>query len=160
MAEKYKRTPNTQCIVCDRLVYRRPVEMLRNKGRVFCSMACYGVSCRKEKPCIVCGALILAGANKKTCDRSCANTHRTGITYKINRPRDNVKSQQALKTRLLENRGKQCERCNYTRHEILHVHHKDKNRNNNDINNLELICPNCHAEKHYFENSRLKNITE
>lgn len=160
MAEKYKRTPNTRCIICDRSVYRRPVEMLRNKGRVFCSIECYGVSCRKEKPCIICGALILAGANKITCSRGCANTHRTGIKYKINRPRDKVKSQQALKIRLLENRGKQCERCEYKKHEILHVHHKDKNRNNNDINNLELICPNCHAEEHYFENSWLKNITE
>lgn len=27
----------------------------------------------------------------------------------------------------------------------LHVHHKDGNQNNNHIDNLELLCPNCHS---------------
>ena len=27
----------------------------------------------------------------------------------------------------------------------LEVHHKDGNKNNNEIDNLELLCPNCHA---------------
>lgn len=151
MAEQYKRTPNTKCIVCNKPVYKRPKEIQRNDGRVFCSMACYGISCRKENPCVVCGTLILASANKKTCSRSCANKHRTGIQYKINRPKDKVKSQQSLKIRLLKVRGNNCERCAYGKYEILEVHHKDRNRNNNDVNNLELICPNCHAEEHYLK---------
>jgi hypothetical protein len=145
----YKRNPNTNCLICHKPSYKRPVEIQRNNGRVYCSVGCYGISCRKENPCIVCGKLILAGANKKTCSRACANKHRTGIQYKINQPRDKVKSQRMLKVRLLDQRGKSCERCTYDKYKILVVHHKDRNRNNNDLTNLELICPNCHAEEHY-----------
>lgn len=158
MAEKYKRKPNTYCTICSKPIYKRPAEIQRNKGRVFCSMACYGISCRKEKPCIICGKPILSGANKKTCSRSCANKHRAGIKYKLNRPRDKVKSYQALKIRLLKVKGENCERCGYNKYEILQVHHKDRNRFNNELDNLELICPNCHFEEHYLEKSWLKTL--
>lgn len=116
---------------------------------------CYGISCRKEKPCIICGKPILAGLNKKTCSRTCANKHRAGIKYKINRPRDKVVSYQRQKIRLLKQRGKICERCGYGKFEILQVHHRDRNRLNNNLENLELICPNCHFEEHYLEKSWL-----
>lgn len=158
MAEKYKRNPNTNCTVCGKPVYKRPVEISRNEGKVFCSMCCYGISCRKEKPCIICGKPILAGLHKKTCSRSCANKHRVSIKYRLNQPKSKVKYQRGLKIRLLEMRGKVCERCGYNKPEILQVHHKDKDRGNNDLNNLELICPNCHFEEHYLEKSWLTGI--
>ncbi len=154
---EYKRNPNTTCKICGKPIYKRPSQIKGNHGNVFCGQACYGIFCRKEVPCPVCGKLILSGLNKKTCSRSCANTYRAGIKYKINQPRDKVKSQQALKLRLLAERGKVCERCKYTKYEILQVHHKDRNRNNNELNNLELICPNCHYEEHFLEKSWLKN---
>ncbi len=153
MAEKYKRDPNTKCNICSKPIYKRPFEIQANKGRVYCSMICYGISCRKEIPCAVCGKLILSGLNKKTCSRSCANKHRVGIKYKQNRPRDKVVSYRILKIRLLKLRGKICERCTYNKYEILQVHHKDRNHANNDLNNLLLICPNCHFEEHYLEKS-------
>ena len=156
MVELYKRNPNTSCIICKKAIYRRPAEI--KSGQVFCSINCYGISQRKEIPCVVCGKLILSGLNKKTCNRSCANINRAGIKYKIGSPRDKVKSQQALKIRLLKERGVICERCGYSKLEILQVHHKDKNRLNNNLNNLELICPNCHYEEHFLEKSWLKNF--
>lgn len=75
-------------------------------------------------------------------------------------PHDKVKSQQALKMQLLRLRGKSCERCNYNKYEILQVHHKDQDRNNNNLENLELICPNCHYEEHFLEKSWLKDFDE
>ena len=98
--------------------------------------------------------MILGGLNKKTCSRSCANINRAGIKYHLGRPKDKVKSQKALKMRLLELRGKVCERCKYDKTEILQVHHKDRNRENNIMDNLELICPNCHYESHHLEKRR------
>lgn len=43
----------------------------------------------------------------------------------------------------------QCNRCGYnTEPKILGVHHIDRNRKNNDISNLEILCPNCHSLEH------------
>jgi len=43
-----------------------------------------------------------------------------------------------------------CNRCKYDKvKEVLCVHHRDRNRNNNDIGNLEILCPNCHMEEHF-----------
>jgi len=107
---------------------------------------------------LVCGKLILAGLNKKTCSRSCANKHREGIKYKLGRPsKDKVKTQGLLKIKLLRIRGNKCERCGFGKYQILEIHHKDKNRNNNNLDNLEIICPNCHSEDHYLEKSWLRN---
>ena len=58
----------------------------------------------------------------------------------------------------MEIKGRKCERCSYNKYEILQVHHKNKDRNDNNIDNLELICPNCHFEEHYLEKSWLKDI--
>ncbi len=149
--KKYARNPNTKCSVCLKLIYRRPKELQESQDR-YCSRVCYGLSNRKEHPCVICGTSILASDHKKTCSRSCANKHRTGIRYKIGRPNDKVVSQQALKKRLSGKRGYVCERCNYNIFLILQVHHKDRNRDNNKLNNLELLCPNCHAEEHYLKN--------
>lgn len=45
-----------------------------------------------------------------------------------------------------------CNRCNYDKiFEILQVHHIDSDRNNNDLSNLEILCPNCHCEEHYVK---------
>ena len=44
---------------------------------------------------------------------------------------------------------KKCERCGFDKNlEILGVHHKDRNRKNNKISNLEILCPNCHSLEH------------
>src|SRR3989338_11330530 len=158
MPENHKRNSNTECSICKKQIYRRPCQLKKSSGQAYCSLVCYGKSCRKEKPCIICNKPILAGLHKKTCSRSCANKYRAGIKYKIGRPRDKVKYQQGLKVRLLRDRGLVCERCSYDKYEILQVHHKNRDRENNDLSNLELICPNCHFEEHLLEKSWLKKI--
>lgn len=152
---EFKRRPNVDCFLCKKSVYRRPFQIQNNGGKAFCSSRCFGIFCRKEKHCIVCGTSILAGKNKQSCSRACANKHRAGIKYKIGSPRDKVKDQRALKLRLLNQRGLQCERCGYSKVEILQVHHRDRNRDHNTLENLELICPNCHYEEHHLKNSWL-----
>lgn len=145
-----KRKPNILCSICASPIYRRPGVLQVSKGVAYCGLRCYGKSCRKELPCTVCGTPILSGANKKTCSQACANTNRTGIKYTGARPRDKVFTVRRLKIRMLEIRGGICERCNFSIHQVLEVHHKDRNSNNNDLQNLELICPNCHASEHYL----------
>jgi stalled ribosome alternative rescue factor ArfA len=44
---------------------------------------------------------------------------------------------------------KKCAKCGYKKiTDILQVHHIDHNRSNNDINNLQILCPNCHSIEH------------
>ncbi len=150
---EYKRNPNTECIICNKPVYRRPMELKRSNGRAFCGQTCYGISCRRENPCTVCKTPILGGLHKKTCSRACANKHRAGIKYKLGRPRDKAKDCRALKLRLLRHRGEKCERCSYNKVTILQAHHKDRNKKNNTLDNLELLCPNCHMEEHHLAKS-------
>jgi len=157
VAEQCKRNPNTKCVICSKPIYRRPAETTR--GRVYCSQTCYGIASRKETPCVVCGSPILASANAKTCSRACANKNRTGIKYTGRRPKDKVKDERALKLRLMVSRGIACERCGYNKKEILNVHHKDRNHGNSDMENLELLCPNCHTEEHYLKKSWMNDTT-
>ena len=156
MTEQYKRKPNTKCTLCQKAIYRRPVEFRRNEGKFYCGQACYGISCRKEKSCIICNKLILSSLHRVTCSRRCSNIYREGIKYKLGRPKDKVEEIRSIKIRLLSIRGEKCERCGYNKPEVLQVHHKDRSKRNNDFKNLELICPNCHFEDHYFEKSWLK----
>lgn len=45
---------------------------------------------------------------------------------------------------------KLCMRCGYMKHSAaIIVHHKDRDRSNNNISNLEVLCCNCHAIEHY-----------
>ncbi|MEN9337737.1 MAG: hypothetical protein RIQ41_51 [Candidatus Parcubacteria bacterium] len=148
VTNKVTRKPNTACCICGKRVYRRPYEIEKTKGRIFCSSSCYGISCRKEVACLVCGKQILSRFNKKTCSRVCANRSRKGIRYKLDRPEDKAEKIKSLKLKLIELRGQACERCTYNKVKVLQVHHKNRNHDDNRIENLELVCPNCHYEEH------------
>jgi len=48
-----------------------------------------------------------------------------------------------------------CNRCGYDEEvRILNVHHRDYNRDNNQLDNLEILCPNCHAIEHRILNRK------
>lgn len=66
----------------------------------------------------------------------------------------------AIKHRVIELRGRCCELCGQTEEWedsslVLQVHHKDGNRKNNQLTNLMVLCPNCHA---LTDNYGAKNI--
>lgn len=56
-----------------------------------------------------------------------------------------------LKNKLIEDKIKEnkCEKCKNIKwletNIPLELHHKDGNRHNNELENLEILCPNCHA---------------
>ena len=154
MPELYKRKSNTKCTICGKEIYRRPVQLEQSGGKSYCGSVCFGLSCRNEKPCVICNKLILSGLNRITCSRTCSNINRTGNKYKLGKPKDKAETFRLIKIELISIKGGKCERCDYGKSEILQVHHKDRNRKNNNLDNLELICPNCHYEDHYLKTGR------
>lgn len=78
-------------------------------------------------------------------------------TFKENHSKKNGKTTLAA---IMELRGRECEQCHNTlwlgQPINLEIHHKDGNHNNNSLDNLQLLCPNCHS---YTENYRGKNNT-
>lgn len=68
------------------------------------------------------------------------------------------KTPEPLKQRLLAERGAACERCGYDEVPgVLETHHKDRNRRNNALPNLEVLCPTCHSVDHYRSRDGLYN---
>jgi hypothetical protein len=98
-----------------------------------------------------------AGGNythiKKTLQRLNLNTsHWTGQAWNKDQQLKDWKDYTKgvnLKPHLIKNRGLKCESCDLTEWKNksipLEVHHKDGNRTNNDLSNLQLLCCNCHA---------------
>jgi len=46
-----------------------------------------------------------------------------------------------------DNLENKCNKCGFTK--ALIVHHKNRNRKDNSIENLEILCSNCHYIEHY-----------
>lgn len=80
-------------------------------------------------------------SGKIYCSRACVNKSHHAIwlpTFGTVR--------KAMKVRGLI---KNCEKCGYSEEpRILGVHHKDNNRKNNELENLVVLCPNCHSLEH------------
>lgn len=59
--------------------------------------------------------------------------------------------------RILNNQSK-CEQCNITswngKELVFQLHHKDGNHKNNTLENLILLCPNCHTQTDNYANKK------
>lgn len=51
----------------------------------------------------------------------------------------------------LRNYPNKCNRCGYDKiKSVLEIHHKDRDRSNRKVDNLEILCPTCHQEEHFI----------
>jgi 5-methylcytosine-specific restriction endonuclease McrA len=82
---------------------------------------------------------------KRTCSYACSNK-----LFRVNNKSIYIDGRSTYRKKALSKLPNLCNRCGYNSYiDILEVHHKDRNRKNNDISNLEILCPNCHSEEHY-----------
>lgn len=84
------------------------------------------------------------------CSRECGNRHKN-LIRKINGEWNNSKN---YRRKAFETFPHKCMVCGWDEDErILEVHHKDEDRNNNDIDNLSILCPTCHRKitLHYYK---------
>ncbi len=52
-----------------------------------------------------------------------------------------------ISTQLFEDKNPlECERCDWVGY--CDLHHKDGDHSNNELENLEFLCPNCHRSHH------------
>lgn len=71
---------------------------------------------------------------------------------------------ETIKRALLAHRENKCECCGleqwFDKPIPLEVHHKDGNNTNNDPDNLQLLCPNCHAFTNYYRGRNINTGVE
>lgn len=82
------------------------------------------------------------------CSRSCA-TSMNNKRYKSGENNPNYESGQgSYRKRAIAHYGAKCEVCDYNVELVLQVHHLDHNRDNNEVENLIVLCPTHHVEHH------------
>jgi HNH endonuclease len=109
---------------------------------------------KELKTCPVCGKRWEIPSNNKrkkeqtTCSIGCSNTYfRSGENANnFSDLETNLKS--TYRKRALKEYGAKCADCGLENIKVLEVHHIDENRDNNHINNLVVLCRNCHQLRH------------
>jgi hypothetical protein len=123
------------------------------KTRLFCNQSCsakFNNIVRSKKPCKKClNCLKILSSNKKIyCDNICQ--HSAQRKNKIEKGFDKCSSR-FMRDYLIDKHGAECMKCqwkqiNNTTGKIpIEMNHIDGNSENNDLDNLELLCPNCHS---------------
>ena len=109
----------------------------------------------KKNYCLYCGKEV--ATKRKFCSLECFNKNLQKERAKkwLLNGTLNIGSNSALpitvKRYLLEKNNYRCEECGFegynrkTGNSILQFHHKDGNSNNNSPENIQVLCPNCHA---------------
>lgn len=155
---RHRRTTITQCKQCG-----KDFLTSRTKPTKFCSPECVSTSFRTPRVAVACGICGKPLEIRKPrftrckskiffCSKGCkdmAARCSSGVPIQPAHYGTGIGSR-AYRRIAFEHYAQRCARCGYAAHpEILQVHHKDRNRSNNDPNNLEVLCRNCHVVEHY-----------
>jgi hypothetical protein len=135
----------------------------------FCCRSCssyYNAGMRGPRPnvkCALCGKSIYRNPSKKKNSRSglyfCCREHkdqaqRIGGIQAIQPPHYGTgNGEHVYREQALRDLPHHCNRCGWSKHRaVLVVHHKNRDRTDNHPENLEILCPNCHAWEHHPSN--------
>jgi endogenous inhibitor of DNA gyrase (YacG/DUF329 family) len=168
-AQKFKAKADEQrtCKACGNTFLTKPSSKVR-----FCSIGCFNRSSyrgtnNKEpmtRKCKHCGKeyrRVAGQLNRRFCSHKCAvaanhgsKQHLLGL-FKKGRTNPNRGNAATIKKSF-----PYCQRCGWRDEPVvLHVHHKDRNRLNQAIANLEVLCPNCHCTEHYRTGDWFRNLS-
>lgn len=151
--------PWVKCRICTTELYIRPCKQQIGWGK-YCSKKCQNISqiTSKEFVCHYCGKKVTRNpsniAKSKSgnffCNNSCA------MAWKNSELKSGANhylwngGRATYRGRLLRNSDKiRCKRCGIEDVRVLDAHHKDSDRQNNAVENLEWLCKNCHYLAHH-----------
>ena len=109
----------------------------------------------EKNTCKYCGNEIKMGL--KYCSTQCQNDYqrmekvKSWLNGEIDGMRGKTSTVKWIKWYLIHERGEKCEECGwnernqYTGNIPIELEHIDGDFTNNNINNLKLLCPNCHS---------------
>ena len=113
----------------------------------------------KEEFCLNCGIKLHKGQYKYCCSKCQREYERNIYIEKVNKGEENglkktgntYKISDNIRSYLLQKYDNKCQKCGWgkinpiTGKCPLEIHHVDGNHVNNKLDNLELLCPNCHS---------------
>lgn len=146
------------CTFCNQDFSIKFSENARGRGR-FCSKICYDNWQRRQQTlgvCLVCQKQFIKKTWKRNPEKFCSKQ-----CYSLYRNRDKtgkflageINGSKFYRQIAFENYKHECSVCGYKQFiEILEVHHIDGNRKNNKVENLQILCPNCHKIKTLLTN--------
>lgn len=157
-----KRESNKkQCMLCGK--------ELTGCQKKFCSSSCSATynNSKRSKPryCEYCGKQ-LTSQQTRFCSRQCQNT--SEYETFIKRWKDGTESgitgkdglSKYIRIYLFDKFNNRCQQCGwsvinqYTNKIPLQIHHIDGDCTNNNEENLQLLCPNCHSLTENYGNSK------
>lgn len=150
--------PNVACKQCGKEFYAKSNWLKIGWGK-YCSRNCVFESQRKGKKvnCFICNKEVYKSPKNLTrsksgnffCSKSCQTMWRNGVF--IGPKHGNWKGgEKSYRETLLRTKTNQvCRRCKISNIRILAVHHFDRNRGNNEVDNLIWLCHNCHYLIHH-----------
>ncbi|MCK4918159.1 MAG: hypothetical protein KAS02_00015 [Candidatus Pacebacteria bacterium] len=154
-----------KCEICNKRFQTKLSYVVNGQGR-FCSVKCRGISLRKGKEikCFLCGKLSYKSkvnlsrskSGKFFCSKSCQTKWRNQEFIGPKHANWNG-GRSSYKSVLSRNKvSKVCKLCGNNDERVMAVHHLDKNRYNNNIENLVWLCHNCHHLVHHYKEGRDK----
>lgn len=100
-----------------------------------------------ENNCPNCGKT----TRKKYCSNQCQREHQKQIIFQKIESGDTTLNHRQYRKYLIHKYGNKCMKCGWSKvnpksgRVPIQLEHKDGNPENNDLSNLELLCPNCHS---------------
>src|SRR5690606_16809045 len=123
------------CLTCGKVFTKN---ILSTKSDSYCSLACI-----QRNPCELCGKIITGrrffqSKPKRFCGRACAAFVNKTLKSKKTYIAQGFAQSIHIHGKII------CNKCGNDDIQVMVVHHIDRDRLNNSMENLETLCANCH----------------
>jgi hypothetical protein len=151
--------PDVPCKICKKSFYAKPNWLKKGWGK-YCSRKCRNTSQLRGKyvKCFLCAKEIWRGpkdlqkskSKNFFCGKRCQTIWRNSIYVREKHSNWNTGKSSYRQSLLRSGKSMNCRKCGLKDTRVLAVHHKDRNRENNTLSNLEWLCHNCHYLVHHY----------